>query len=95
MVPELLALSASSLATLAELAIFVIAAWLLRRQVSPYTVRTDNHPKVRFWVTVGEDPEIEVACVMNLPRKQKGSRGRVRRLAGSQARLVITCLMRV
>jgi site-specific DNA recombinase len=34
-------------------------------------------------------------CVIDLPRKQKGPRGRVRRLAGSQARLVITCLMRV
>jgi hypothetical protein len=27
------------------------------------TVRTGNHLKVRFWATVGEEPEVEVALV--------------------------------
>lgn len=27
----------------------------------PYTVRTDNTPKVRFFDTLGEEPQIEVA----------------------------------
>ena len=27
----------------------------------PYTVRTGNALKVRFWATVGEEPEVEVA----------------------------------
>jgi hypothetical protein len=30
---------------------------------SPYTVRTDNHPKVRFSATLGEEPEVEVGLV--------------------------------
>jgi hypothetical protein len=29
----------------------------------PSGVRTDNHLKVRFWATVGEEPEPEVARV--------------------------------
>ncbi len=27
----------------------------------PYTVRTDNTPKVRFSATVGQEPEIEIS----------------------------------
>ena len=27
---------------------------------SPYTIRTDNAPKVRFSATLGEEPEVEV-----------------------------------
>jgi hypothetical protein len=31
---------------------------------SPYTVRTDNHPKVRFSATLGhKEPEVKVALV--------------------------------
>jgi hypothetical protein len=30
---------------------------------SPYTVQTDDAPKVRFWATVGEESEIELALV--------------------------------
>ena len=29
----------------------------------PYTVRTDNAPKVRFSATLDEEPEVEVALV--------------------------------
>ena len=29
----------------------------------PYTVRTDNAPKVRFSATLGEEPEVEVVLV--------------------------------
>jgi hypothetical protein len=29
----------------------------------PYTVRTDNAPKVRFSATVGEEPEVDLALV--------------------------------
>jgi hypothetical protein len=32
-------------------------------RTSPYTVRTDDASKVRFFVTVGEEPEIEVGPV--------------------------------
>jgi hypothetical protein len=31
---------------------------------SPSTVRTDNIPKIRFSATPGEEPEIEVALVL-------------------------------
>ena len=30
---------------------------------SPLTARTDNAPKVRFFVTVGEELEVEVALL--------------------------------
>jgi hypothetical protein len=29
----------------------------------PYTERTDNTPKVRFSVAVGQEPEVELALV--------------------------------
>jgi hypothetical protein len=32
-------------------------------RTSPDTVRTDDTPKVRFWATVGEEPEVELALV--------------------------------
>jgi hypothetical protein len=32
-------------------------------RTSPYTVRTDEAPKVRFSATLGEEPELEVALV--------------------------------
>ncbi len=35
----------------------------LAARTSPYTVRTDNTPRVRFSATVGEEPEVEVALV--------------------------------
>ena len=37
-----------------------LSAWSVRRP-SPYTIRTDNAPKVRIWATVGEEPEVELA----------------------------------
>ncbi len=36
---------------------------------SPYTVRTGNALKVRFWATVGEEPEVEVA--LDLPLRTR------------------------
>ena len=36
---------------------------MLAARTSPYTVRTDDAPKVRFCATVGEEPEVEVALV--------------------------------
>ena len=32
-------------------------------RTSPYTVRTDDTPKIRFSATVGEEPEVEVALL--------------------------------
>jgi hypothetical protein len=40
--------------------------WSLRcgwDSANPYTVRTDDAPKVRFSATLGEEPEVEVALV--------------------------------
>jgi hypothetical protein len=34
-----------------------------RAPTSSSSVRTDNPPKVRFWATVGEEPEVELALL--------------------------------
>jgi hypothetical protein len=43
----------------------LLAPWGLRAcraaRTSPYTVRTDNTPKVFFSATLGEEPEVELA----------------------------------
>jgi hypothetical protein len=33
---------------------------------SPATVRSDNNPRVRFFATLGEEPEVEVEVVQRL-----------------------------
>ena len=34
-----------------------------RAPTSSSTVRTDNQPKVRFWVTGGEKPDVELGLI--------------------------------
>jgi hypothetical protein len=41
----------------------MLASQFFGRQVSPYTVRTDDTPKVHFTVTLGEEPGVEVGLV--------------------------------
>ena len=40
----------------------------LRSNAPPYTVQTDDTAKVCFAATLGEEPEIELACVI-VPKK--------------------------
>jgi hypothetical protein len=49
--------------TISSQHVAVLAAGLIRRQVSPCNSRSYNGLKLRFTATVGEEPEVEVGLI--------------------------------